>query len=211
MKRMMKPVVSLCAGVALALTTLIPSAHAERCGIPKVVTLFAGQTIDAGTVTVENDENDLYVTFTSAHGWWLRETHLHVADALTGIPTTKKGNPKVGHFAYQRFYDPEVSEDMYVIAKPNLSLDASNSVVIAAHAVVVQPDHAGNVMASETGWADGDPFVEKGSWATYLQYTWQACGKEPLTQALRTETAFAFGGGVATCFLDISRVISSGN
>jgi hypothetical protein len=104
-----------------------------------------------------------------------------VADSLANIPQTKKGNPKVGNFAYQRSYDPPVSEDTYVIAKSDLSLDASNSVVIAAHAVVVRLDGSGDVIANETGWADGDPFPfsgkGKGSWATYFRYKWQGTPK----------------------------------
>ena len=33
----------------------------EYCGTPTVATLFAGQTIDSGTVTVANDADNLYV------------------------------------------------------------------------------------------------------------------------------------------------------
>jgi hypothetical protein len=95
-----------------------------------------------------------------------------------------------------------VSAFTYVIAKQDLSLDTNNSIVIAAHAVVVQVDADGNVIESETGWGDGERFVERGSWATYFQYTWQDCngGGGPESG---TETAFAFGGDWATCFLTI--------
>jgi hypothetical protein len=190
--------------VAALFSIASPAANAEvdYCGTPKLVTLYAGQTIDAGTVTVSNDADNLYVTYTTANGWLLSETHLHVADSLAGIPQTNKGNPKVGNFAYQRSYDPPVSEDTYVIAKSDLSLDANNSVVIAAHAAVVQVDDSGNVIASETGWGDGDPFVDRGSWAMYFQYTWQDCNGGG-GGGSDTETAFAFGGEDAQCFLDL--------
>jgi hypothetical protein len=160
-------------------------------------------------VTVENDENFLYVTFSTVDSidhWLLSETHLHVADSLAGIPTNKKGNPKIGNFAYQRSYEPHVSTDTYIIPKPNLSLDDNNSVTIAAHAVVVQLDGDGNVIANETGWGDGDPFVDRGSWATYFQYQWKQCNNGG-GGGEGTETAFAFGfdngTGVnyATCFI----------
>lgn len=178
------------------------------CGTPKVVTLFAGQTIDAGTVTVGNDQDNLYVMFTSANGWLLGQTHLHVADSLASIPQTKSGNPKVGNFAYQSTHNPYVTSYTYAIPKSSLSLDANNSVVIAAHAVVVQVDGSGNVVANETGWASGNPFVSKGSWAMYLQYTWQSC--DGGNGGSKTETAFARGSGTndagddaVTCFLKI--------
>jgi len=200
MKNSMK---ALMIAMALVLVGTAAPASAEICGTPEVVTLFAGQTIDSGTVQVSNDEDYLYVTFTATDPWWLSQTHLHVADSQEGIPQTKKGNPKIGNFTYQYTHDPLVWEYMYTIPKSQLSLDGNNSVVIAAHAVVVQLDDAGYVVANETGWADGKTFVDRGSWATYFQYTWQECSAPPPLQESGTETAFAFGGDVATCFLDI--------
>ena len=38
------------------------------CGDELSVTLLAGQTADAGTVTVSNDEENIYVTFSAAPG-----------------------------------------------------------------------------------------------------------------------------------------------
>ena len=168
-----------------------------------MVTLFAGQTIDSGNATVTNDDAFLYITFLTAQGWLLSETHLHVADSLAGIPQTKKGNPKVGNFDYKTTHDPEVTEYTYVIAKADLSPDDNSSLVIAAHAVVVKYDAAGNQIANETGWADGDRFVDRGSWSTYFMHTWQTCDGSGDEGGSKTETAFAFGGEVATCFLDI--------
>ena len=149
-----------------------------ECGTPTGVTLFAGQTIESGIVTVANDDDFLYVTFITTittNAWLLSETHLHVADSLAGIPQTKKGNPKVGAFAYQTTHDPEAIEYPNVIAKADLNLDENNnSLVIAAHAVVVKYDDAGNQIANETGWADGERFVDRGSgWAETI---W--CSKE---------------------------------
>lgn len=180
------------------------TAMAETCGTSQVMTLNAGQTIDAGTVTVENDVDNLYVTFTATAPWWLSETHLHVANTLAGIPTNRKGNPKIGNFEYQVAYDPLVSEYTYTIAKADLGLvDGNNSLVVAAHAVVVQLDANGYVTDSETGWADGDTFTDKGSWATYFAYTWQECDTITPPAVSGTETAFALGSGYETCFLDI--------
>ena len=77
-------------------------ATAAICGTPQPVTLFAGQTIDAGTVTVSNDDTSLYVTYSAVDPWWLSETHLHVADSEAGIPQNRKGNPVPGNFQYSR-------------------------------------------------------------------------------------------------------------
>jgi len=203
MKRKLFSIVGLLSLLAASLFVFPAGAETiNYCGTPTVVTLYAGQTINSGSVTVGNDENYLYVTFSASDPWLLSETHLHVADSLASIPQNKKGNPKVGNFAYQRSYDPLVAEDTYVIAKSDLGLDANNSVVIAAHAVVVQVDGAGNVIANETGWGYGERFVDKGSWATYFQYEWEECDAPPPPQESGTETAFAVGD-LATCFLDL--------
>ncbi|MGR5140231.1 hypothetical protein ACQKPX_00965 [Photobacterium sp. DNB23_23_1] len=186
----------------LGLISLGASATPTICGEPTEVTLFAGQTIDAGTVTISNDENNLYVTFSTANDWLLKTTHLHVSTSLAGIPTNKKGNPKIGNFDYQTEHSPYATTFTYTILKTDLNLGSNNSLVIAAHAEVVKINENNEVIESETGWGDGKPFVDRGSWATYIEYTWQDCNSNPPTT--KTETAFAYGANLAKCFLDIT-------
>ena len=69
-------------------------------GDPEVFTLFAGQDIPVGTVTVRNDGVNLYVKYETTGGWKMTETHLAVVTNLGDFPITKKGNPKVGLFPY---------------------------------------------------------------------------------------------------------------
>jgi hypothetical protein len=165
------------------------------CGTPSSVTLFAGQTIDAGNVTISNDESNLYVTFTAENGWLLSETHLHVATSLPEIPQTKKGNPQIGKFKYSaNHYDP-VGSFTYTISLLDYEweADGSTELAIAAHAVVVQLDSGGNIVANETGWGDGPGFPGK-SWAMYIEYTLQACGPQPPEEPLwRTQTQGGWG------------------
>jgi hypothetical protein len=200
---MKKFIVSVLA-VLVLLVSLLPvsattvQASATYCGTSQIVDLLAGQTIPAGTVTIANDANNLYVTFKTTGGWLLSETHLAVADSLAGIPQTKNGNPKIGNFAYQANHNPLVTEITYTIAKSSWITDAYRNVVIAAHAVVVKVDENGNVIANETGWGKGDQFNPKGSWAMFVNYTWQDCKIDVVES--KTETAFAFGGDYAKCF-----------
>ena|GEM_PF-3323233 len=56
-------------------------------------TLYGGQHIEAGTVTVETTETDLIVTYQTTDGWELGTTHLYVGTE-EGLPTNNKGNPK---------------------------------------------------------------------------------------------------------------------
>lgn len=94
------------------------------------VTLWAGQNIDVGTVTVLKDGNDLTVIYNTTGDWVLTETHLAVADLLEEIPQTKTGNPKPGKFPYSEEHDPAVTTYTYKV--PLADLDAL--LYIAAHA-----------------------------------------------------------------------------
>ena len=77
------------------------------------VTLFAGQTIDVGTVCVETDNTvdtsaqcgagatgALIVTYETTGDWGLVEVHLAVGDDPSDIPTNNAGNPQIGAFPY---------------------------------------------------------------------------------------------------------------
>ncbi len=64
-------------------------------------TLYGGQDIEAGTVTLETTETDLIVTYQTIDDWQLGTTHLY-AGSEEGIPTTGNGNPQIGQFPYSQ-------------------------------------------------------------------------------------------------------------
>ena len=107
------PVLALALLSFLVLTAPVLANTGTVCGSATVTTLFAGQTIDAGTVRAYNDNTNLYVEITTKNGWHLTESHLAIAQTLAGIPQTKSGNPKVGNFPYKRTYNPPVTSDVY--------------------------------------------------------------------------------------------------
>ncbi len=123
---------------------------------PKVYALYAGQTIEVGTVTVAEVGLNLEVTYDVTGGWEISETHLHVAAgadcqaALDGIPQTGSGNPKVGHFEYKGDHDPTVTSVTYQIPLADLEGDFF---AIAAHAVVKLP-LGEDEFQEETAWGD---------------------------------------------------------
>lgn len=193
----------------LSLLILVAPALADAstvCGSATVTTLYAGRTIDAGTVRVYNDNTNLYVEISTKDGWQLTESHLAIALTLSGIPQTKSGNPKIGNFPYQRTYSPAVTSDVYTFPLDQLAVSlglssftcGSTSLVIAAHAVVVQLDGSGGVIARETGWGNGTGFPGA-NWSTYFTHTIQCCPVvTPTIQPgdFRTQTQ---GGWGATC------------
>jgi hypothetical protein len=108
-------------------------------GTPGTITLYAGQDIPVGTVSVSNDGTNLYVTYNTTGGWVMTETHLAVATSLDVIPQTKKGNPIPGQFPYKHEDLGYVTSDPYEIPLVDLGVGADDNLYIAAHAKVIRP------------------------------------------------------------------------
>lgn len=155
--------------IAVGLPTLA-LADDYPCATDEAV-LYAGQDLEVGTVSVVEDAGDLVVTYrlndnAIAEGWLIMETHLAVEGSLSAIPQTKKSNPIPGHFENGDCFDVGVTEASY-----SFSLDTFedfDALFIAAHAVVERQE--GETVISETAWADGCRFTERGNWATYFIY-----------------------------------------
>lgn len=130
------------------------------------VTLYAGQNIPVGTLSITNDAEVLTVTYKTTDGWMIAETHLDVAGSLSEIPKNKPGNPVPGQFTYNDSYDPSVTEVSYELP---LEWEIGDLLVVAAHAVVERVVN-GEVVQEETAWSAGKRFVAKGNWATYTVY-----------------------------------------
>ncbi len=114
---------------------------------PEVVTLWAGQHIDVGTVTVENCEENIYVTYslnsaTLHDGWGITETHLHIGKTLDGV-VNRPGNPMPGRFPYKNTHDFVASYE-YVIPLSDGEWEYDDELLIAAHAVVRRGRDASN-------------------------------------------------------------------
>ena len=147
--------------------------------IETVYTLWAGQNIDAGTLTVWNDQTTLYITYAITNpdpSLALEEVHLWAGTDIALCPQNKNGNPKIGQFPY--FADagsskPEGNPFLtdpfeYSITVPlaDLGVDCGSVIYIAAHGKA----------SVETMWSEGTRFVPApGDWATYSAYT-VCCG-----------------------------------
>ncbi len=159
---------------SLAVVPVQAASGGQPCGDITTVRLLAGQTIDAGTVSVWNDATNLYVKFSTSGSWYLAETHVAVALSLSGIPQ-QNGNPIPGRFPYKTIHNPVVTEYTYAI--PLSSYTAGTRLVVAAHASLVKME-GGQIVQQETGWGEGPAFTGR-NWATYFYFTVQACQEEP--------------------------------
>jgi len=162
-----------------------------------IVTLFADQDIDVGTLTVEVVGTDLVVTYTipddSVLGypeWELLETHLYVgytnpAEDLNSAP---------GQFPYGEELDPAVFTVTYTIpiseiesyelkgGKKWVVKDVAlvGVIYIAAQAEIGMVDGDGEPIfypdtedqIKETAWAFGEDKIRPGkNWAMYFEFT----------------------------------------
>ncbi|MGB6641473.1 MAG: hypothetical protein WBG67_11900, partial [Thermoanaerobaculia bacterium] len=128
------------------------------------VVLCAGKSMDIGTVTVTNDDVNLYVTLSiEEEGWYFDETHVAVGDSVDDIPHTKKGNPIPGQFPYKWYPDPPDAWAQSVTFEDVSPPNGCDCVTFAAHAVVIDlsvcdPREA-LVFGTERGVNNGDAFL----------------------------------------------------
>lgn len=141
---------------------------------PYVTDLIAGggnpkSAIDVGEVIAWNDEDYLYVKYVTTGGWYMTETHLHVATDVDDIPQVN-GNPKPGKFDYKTDHAPTVQEYTYKIP---WTWDAGTTLYIAAHAAVQKQigldAECTPIYQEETAWGEGPDFSGK-NWAMYFEY-----------------------------------------
>ena len=155
--------------IVLSIVLLMIAGFAITSSAIEVVTLWAGQNIEVGYLTVEVVGDNLVVTYNIDDPWVLGETHLYV-----GTEPPIKSAP--GRFPY----GPEdvVEEGKYVIDLEGFT----GTIYIAAQAEVQKPivdgegnpilDGAGNpTYQEETAWADGDPIRPGKNWAMYFSFT----------------------------------------
>lgn len=165
-------------------------------------TLFAGQTIDAGSVCVSVDSDNLVVSYATTGGWHLTEAHLWVGDDLANMPRTQTGNPQIGRFPYKS--GDITGATSYTFNIPLTSLGSGDlcghTLALAAHAALRKLSDGGGYQ-TETGWGAGSPINDGGSWATYFNYT-IACDvpPPPPPPTLTCDTAYALGN---TTFIDL--------
>ena len=134
------------------------------------VNLLAGQTINAGTVSVTNDADFIYVTYTTANGYLITQTHLYVGDCAL-IPVNGPGNPIPGQFPYSSAHSNIAS---YTYQVPISAIIAGNCGCIAAHCVVVKLNASGQVIEQQTGWGNGTRINPNGgNWG--MKFTYCSC------------------------------------
>jgi hypothetical protein len=118
-------------GLMILIPMTVFTADDDETAGSKGINLIAGQQYDAGDIQVWNDVDHLYVKYIAQNGWFITETHLHVADTLDGIPA-ENGAPIPEQFDHIGEHCC-VSEVLYQIP---LEWGVGDELYIAAHSVV---------------------------------------------------------------------------
>jgi len=143
-------------------------------------TLWAGQHMDAGTVTVGIDGSDLCVTFDTDSGWLMLETHLYIGPAA---PT--RSAP--GRFPYSHEDLGGTDSDQYCIALSEIGAGCGGTVYIAAHAELVK---IGGTGCGSPQWASNVVSYDQGT----------LVGGGPITDASRSDPDEALGAPDVTFY-----------
>jgi hypothetical protein len=131
------------------------------------VTLMAGQTINSGQVIVSNDANYIYVTYETANGYTLTQTHLYVGNC-NAIPVNNPGNPMPGQFPYKGTHSNITT---YTYQIPISVMNGAACGCVAAHAVVQKLNASGQVVDQQTGWGNGTRInLSGGNWGMKFDY-----------------------------------------
>lgn len=169
------------------------------------VSLLAGQTIAAGTVSTSIEGENVKITYATTGGWLLHETHLWAGLTLAAMPQTNSGNPKVGNFPYNSGALGGVTSYSVLVPLSTFGLTSSMTqcapvtAYIVSHAVV-KKQLADGTFQSETAYGEGTRLVQKGNWATWFSVVLTCTDDQPPV-AGTCETAFAFDENVSTCFI----------
>ena len=137
--------------------------------------LLAGQTINGGSVTVWNDENNVYVAYQTTGNYLLKKTHLYLG-SCSGIPVNNAGNPKIGNYPFKTDHGAGLGLYVYTISRSSLP---EGCLCVSAHAEIVAYGAGGTVIFSQTAWGQGTQINNGGSWAMKFGYCQQDCDGGP--------------------------------
>ncbi|CAK8723095.1 MAG: hypothetical protein CDV28_13721 [Candidatus Electronema aureum] len=187
------------------------AAAQATCG-DKVWTLWAGQHINVGTVTVKNDAENVYVTYAIDTATQPSATfgtlHMWMGNDLSMLPGGGAKRPSPGQLPYHSGVDPYPSSEgltSYTFTVPLASINVTIApetcpnlppLYVVTHAEVRDVDDGSGSLSGQTAFGGDQPGSGK-SWWFYGLYT-ICCDFGGGDGLCFTETAFAKGTHIWT-------------
>jgi len=156
--------------------------------------LMTTQNIQVGTISVTNDETNLYVTYSMFTDWMLHKSYLHVASSLSGIPLLPNGMPNPVHFEFSNIHNPAVAQYSYQIPLSDFNFHGGDQIIIAANASVKIANPQNNPSQQYTAWG-GDNVGSGPRWWSYIVYM-----VEEILPEMHTEMAMMRMNDIPTDF-----------
>lgn len=160
---------------------------ANMCGTAQEVPLTAGQSIPAGSVTIQNDPDNVYVTYTATNGWKFTELHLSLDCNTNGDCTVQKSSDVApGKFPYKAVFsagttlpcDPNSAlPTTYTFTIPRSTLGDCSCFCVYPHAAVIKCNGS-SVVDSQTAWGGNVMQITNGKWYGGTNYCLQTCGSD---------------------------------
>lgn len=186
----------LSAALTVSLAACGPDDH-EPLGQPWTAPIVTSDSTRAGTLTIFNSTDGLFVTADAAPGWELAGARLAVTTSVDQLPKTKSGNANLSRFLLRRTCRKAAVEIQFALP---LLVDPGTPLYISLRADVqpVQgpPDADGGHDCDEhrmqAGWPVGTPFGGSDG-ATYVTYTVQSASAPTLAGQYRTHAQETWG------------------
>ena len=165
--------------VIAAQARMFSASNIEMCGTESF-TLWAGQTNNSGTVTVANDDVNLYVTYTTTGGLLINEVHLFIS----ANPFTQRLAP--GQAIYKA-ENVNAETHTFVLPLAEIGFECGSTIYLQAHAALSN---------GETAYGGTITKPKKGAWYGNIAYTIVCCVVEPPVTECTEETAFGGYSGI---------------
>jgi len=137
--------------------------------IPFSYDLITQKDKDIGDLTVVNDEEYLYVTYTLTNDWYVKNIKMFVGD-VNDLPMNHGGNPVVGHFPIKEHFASGTTTFTYTFNVSELP-DCLVIAVFSSNEKIVN----GVKVDSGSAWSYGTEFSAKKRWGWYSEYCMQFC------------------------------------
>lgn len=123
-----------------------------------------------GTVSVQNDQDYLYLTFSALKDWAFAETNVHIAADLRGIPQSRDGYPSPHDYAYMDRHKDNVKAYTVKIPLSDHSFRMGQEIIIAANFMLMDTANISDKGKLVIGWG-GSINGPGHDWWNYITYT----------------------------------------